>query len=407
MDVRLLQKPLPRALLLFSVPTILLIVILVWSIVHQEPQQYVDLAQGFLHGHLYFLRSIGGIGNDPVLYKHHEYWSNGAFPAIVLLPFVALFDIFGWTFSQRYIEWLLVLGTLYLTYSLARKFKYSTEDSLFLMFGFTLGSTFAGIAIDSSAWMYAQALTTFILFWSLYEFFTRKRWWLVGMLCFCIFLARQPAALIVIFYGLELLRTSKERLITRFLPLVVPLTAAIALQALYNFARFHNPLNNGSQYQLLAPVSAESRALGVLSIRHIPANLYFLVFSTPDTVPITNTSWSLTAPFIKNNPYGTSIFITSPYFIYLFGRKWAAFSQTARNLLIASALSCLAILCFYGIGRSQFGYRYSLDFLPGLFVVFMLVYKAEHKQLSRGMKFLILGTIACNYYLLMSFAAAI
>jgi hypothetical protein len=339
-----------------------------------------------------------------VPYHGHQYWSEGLFPTIVVLPFVAVTDLFNGFFRQGYLDWLLVVGTLYLIYRIARQFKYEHEDSLILMFGFGLGSAYAGIAGASSGWSFAQVVTTFLLFLSLYEYFTRRRWWLIGVLCACIFLSRATAAPIVLFFGLELWQgRAKASRFLRLLPLVLPMIVAGCIQGLYNFLRFHSPFNGGYEYQLLSADSAESRALGVFSLKHIPANLFSLVFGAPDVTARTSTSWSLKFPFIRNNSYGMSIFVTSPYFLYLLGRKWAVFTSTARNLLIAAACSCFAVLCFYGIGRDQFGYRYSLDFLPELFVVFMMVYKAEHTGLTRGMKFLLLAGGVFNAYLLCTY----
>lgn len=399
-----LRSRLLRQITTFAVPVLLLILVLTYNVASRPAQQFSELAQSFLHSHLYFLQPIGGIGQDPVLYNHHEYWSEGAFPVITLLPFVALFSIFHIFFYQGYLDWVFVLGTLYFVYMLARRFRYTIEDSLTLTLGFALGSAFVGVAVVSSGWVYAQVVCTFLLFWGLYEYFTRKRWWLIGTLCACIFLTRATAVPIILFFALEAWqgRATISRL-ARLLSLVLPFTLAACVQGLYNFLRFHNPLNGGYQYQLIASDSAASRALGVFSVQHIPANLFSLLLGAPQAVLRTTSSWTLKFPFIRNNEYGMSIFLTSPYFLYLLGRKWAVFTKTARNLLVAAACSCFSVLCFYGIGRNQFGYRYSLDFLPELFVVFMIVYRVEHERLSRGMKFLLLSAGVCNFYLLLTF----
>lgn len=391
-------------MLLFGLPALLLTCIIMYSIAGIPSQQFSDLASAFLQGHLYFLHPIGGIGQDPLLYSGHEYWGEGLFPALVLVPFVALFKFaFHLFFYQGYLDWLFVLGTIYLVYKLARQFKYTVEDSIVWAAAFALGSAFAGVAVVSSSWLFAQVVCTFLLFWALYEYFSGRRWWLIGALCSCIFLTRATATPIVIFFVLELWQGFKKFRPLPFLPLAVPVAVAMGVQGLYNFLRFHSPLNGGYEYQLLGASSAESRSLGVFSWRHIPANLYSLLLRGPVTALRTNTSWTQKFPYIRNNTNGMSLFITSPYFLYLLGRKWTAFSRTARHLLIAAAVSCVTVLCFYGIGRNQFGYRYSLDFLPELFVVLMLAYRAEHNRLTSGMRFLLLAAGILNAYLLATF----
>jgi hypothetical protein len=74
-----------------------------------------------------------------------------------------------------------------------------------------------------------------------------------------------------------------------------------------------------------------------------------------------------------------------------------------RNLLIAAGVSCLGVLCFYGLGRNQLGDRYSLDFLPEIFILFMVLYRKSHTEISGGMKCLLLGAGILNFYLLLSF----
>jgi hypothetical protein len=399
-----IPRPQMRQVFIFTLPILLLAFVLLYSAFGAQAQQFSDLAQSFLHGHLYFLHSIGGIGYDPIPYRGHQYWGEGLFPAVLLLPFAGIANLFNVFFQQGYIDWVLILATLYLVYALARKFTYSVEDSLILMFGWGLGSAYVGIAASSSGWSFAQVVSTFLLFLSLYEYFTQKRWWLIGGLCGCIFLTRGTAAPIVIFYALELWQGSaKKTQIMQYMPLLIPLVVALAIQGLYNYLRFHSPFNGGYEYQLLSADSAESRALGVFSVKHIPANLFSMLLGTPVTTPITATSWSLKFPFIRNNSYGMSLFLTSPYFLYLCGRQWKVFRSTARHLLVAAGMSCIGVLCFYGIGRDQFGYRYSLDFLPELFVVLMLVYRVEHRGLSRGMKVLLLGSGVVNWWLLLSY----
>ena len=98
-----------------------------------------------------------------------------------------------------------------------------------------------------------------------------------------------------------------------------------------------------------------------------------------------------------------SIFITSPYLLYLFSNKWSSFNTRARNLMVAALGSGLLVFSFYGVGLLQFGYRYSLDFLPELFLLFMIMYRKNHRDLSRGMKALLIGSGVFNFYLLLPF----
>lgn len=394
-----------RKALIFIVPIGIFVTVLVLGRIAEGSQQFSELAKAFLHGQTNFLKPIGSFGQDPIYWNGKIYWGEGPLPAILLIPFVAIFSIFHLFFYQGYIDWLLILGVFYFVYKLARILLYSLEDSLILAFGFVLGSVFIGVSVVSSSWLFAQVLTTFLLFWSLYEYLTRKRWWLIGLICGAIFLTRVTASPVIIFFLLELWRDNKARVnrMRYLVSLVLPALGAIVLIGLYNVVRFGDPLNGGYGYQLLYRDSSISRSYGIFSLIHVPANLYSLLLRAPLTPLKANGSWTLKFPYIESNPLGMSMFITSPYLLYFFTQKWSIFDKRCKNLMIAIACSAALVLTFYGIGIDQFGYRYSLDFLPEIFLLLMIVYRKNHKNLTRGMKTLLLGAGIVNFYMIWSY----
>lgn len=396
-----------REIAIFTVPAAIFVWLLTMNFTLEGSQQFSLLAQAFLHGHLNFKSSIGGLGQDPIFWHGRIYWGEGPLPAVLLVPFAAIFDIFHKFFWQGYLGWLLITGVAYFIFKIARALNFSNEDSLILVLGFTLGSVFIGVASVSSSWFFSQVLTTFLLFWGLYEYFcrTHKRWWLLGIICGLIVLTRVTAAPIVIFFALEIWRQKHKnsKRIKELIQLCLPFVGAVVLIGLYNFLRFGSPFNGGYEHQLLYPGSAESRAMGIFSLTHIPTNLYSLLLRGPVPVLKDTVSWTLKFPYIKNNIYGMSIFMTSPYLITLFTHKWSTFSTQARNLIVAITVSTLFVLSFYGLGMLQFGYRYSLDFLPELFLLFMIMYQKKHTKLSAGMRLLLLGSGLFNFYLLAPF----
>jgi hypothetical protein len=377
------------------------------NFVLEGSQQFSLMAKAFLHGQLNFLTPIGRLGQDPIFYHGKIYWGDGPFPALLLTPFVGLFSIFHRFYFQGYLGWVLILGVVFFVFKLARSLSYSKEDSFILTLGFTLGSVFIGVASVSSSWFFAQVLTTLLLFWGFYEFYTRKhkRWWLYGVICALILMTRITAAPVFVFFGLELLylNQSARQKLKKFVQLSLPIVVAVILLGLYNFLRFHNPFNGGYSHQLLYPDAIESRSSGMFSLEHIPTNFYSAILRAPDPVLRDSTSWTLKFPYIENNIYGMSIFITSPYLLSLFSHKWSSFDRRSRHLLIAALASALFVFSYFGIGLLQFGYRYSLDFLPELFLLFMIMYRKNHSRLSTGMKILLLGSGVFNFYLLLHF----
>lgn len=387
-------------------PVLLLLWIIVLSFSLEGSQQFSLLAQSFLYGQLNFRQWIGGLGQDPVLYHGKIYWDEGPLPAILITPFMAVFEAFHYFFWQGYLTWLLILGVAFFVFRLARKIGFSKEDSLFLMFGFCLGSVFIGVSSVSSSWFFAQVLTTLLLFAGLYEYFRgSRRWWLLGIICGLLLMTRGTAAVLLLFFLLELWRGKvviKGHKLKKLAELCLPVIAAGAFLGLYNFLRFHNPLNGGYMYQLLYPSAIASRDYGLFSLAHIPAGLYSALLRAPTPVLVNSGSWTLKFPFIKNNIYGMSIFITSPYLLALFFNKWSSFDRRARHLLLTAVVCALFVFAFFGLGMIQLGSRYTLDFLPELFVLFMLVYFKNHRRLSTGMKFTLIASGVLNFYLLMS-----
>jgi len=394
-----------REILIFGVPTIIFIAIVVMSFVLEGSQQFSLLAQSFLHGQLSFRSSIGGLGQDPIFWHGKVYWGEGPFPAVLLMPLVGFFSLFHRFYFQGYLDWVLILGVSFFVFKLARSLKYSKEDSIVLTLGFVLGSAFIGVASVSSSWFFAQVVTTFLLFWSLYEYYVRshKCWWLIGIICALILLTRVTATPVLLFFCLELwrLRRSIKQKLIKSIQLLLPTVFAIILWGLYNFLRFHNPFNGGYAHQLLYYDSAKARSYGEFSLIHVPAGLYSAIFGAPIRVLRDSGSWTLKFPYIQNNVYGMSIYITSPYLLSLFTHKWSSFEAKERNLLIAIFVSALFVFSYFGLGLIQFGYRYTLDFLPELFLLFMIMYRKNHTKLSNGMRTLLLGAGVFNFYLLL------
>ncbi len=406
LDINLHTRNNYKKIIIFTIPLSLFLVVIISNFVSGESQQFAELSRAFLHGQLNFLSPIGTYGQDPIFYHGKIFFGDGPFPAILLMPFMAVFNLFHAYFYQGHLQWLLVLGVLYFVYKLARKLTYSPEDSLILALGFTIGSAFLGVAAVPSSWLFAQVVTVFLLFWSLYEYYYQRRWWLIGIICGLTLLTRVTALPIILFFALELWqitdKTKKQKPI-KYIQLFSPVIFGFILLGLYNFLRFHNPFNGGYSHQLQFSDSIESKSLGTFSLIHIPTNFFSAVLSAPLTVARDHTSWTLRFPYVTSNPNGISIFITSAYLLNLFTHKWSSFDKRARNLLVAILASAFMVLSFYGIGKDQYGYRYSLDFLPVLFLLFMIMYKKNHKSLTRGMKLLLLGSIIINFYLAWSF----
>ena len=249
-------------------------------------------------------------------------------------------------------------------------------------------------------------MTTLLLFWALHEYFSKKRPWLLGLLSGIILLTRVSAFPIIIFFLLQAL--GERETWRRRLAIVVQLLASASLGLLvllaYNYQRFRNIFEQGYNYQVLSRSLTQARTYGLFSYRHIPGNLYYSFLASLHPVFKDQLSHVLAFPYVRFDVWGLSLLITSPYLIYLGSLRLRDLSPLVRNLLVAISVSALMVFSYYGIGYAQFGYRYALDFLPLVFVIFILSYKNKHHELSARMKTLILCSGVFNLYLLVTFA---
>ncbi len=172
----------------------------------------------------------------------------------------------------------------------------------------------------------------------------------------------------------------------------------MAFQLFYNFARFGNIFDEGyfdvyrrylnlaipySFYRLLVPVSFPH--FGYMDIRNIPLHLYTLFLMPPEILA--------KFPFIRPSPYGLSILITSPLFLYALRAKWR--EKLVKASWLAIGLTSIPIFLHFSQGWVQFGYRFLLDFAPFLLILTALGIK---NKITPFKVFLLLFSISINYW---------
>lgn len=367
--------------------------------IHTE-QQFSFLAKSFLKLKPYFTE-IPQTLEDTAPFANKHYWPLGPLPSIVLLPFVFIFQLFKAFFYQGYMQIALVVGVYYLTYKISGQFSFSKEDSLYLAFAFCFASTFLGVAMMPWSWYFSQVLATFLLFLFLFEFFAGKRPLILGSIAGALLLTRITASLVFLVYIFDLLYDKKTgNKLKNAAHLMTPYFLALVLLSAYNYIRFQSPFEQGYAFQIIPDFAKEARDLGILSLAHLPSNLYYFLLAGPLPVFRDGASHILKFPFISANQWGMSLFVTSPYFVFLLFQKFR--DKLAINLIAVSALIFIPISLYYGIGYRQFGYRYSLDFLPLLFVVFVKKYFEAKQKLSFNLKLIIIFSALANLYLFLT-----
>jgi hypothetical protein len=313
---------------------------------------------------------------------------------------VYLFGLAGANFYQGHLQFILVFGVIFLVSKLVAKFFKNSLDIIFLTFAFGFSSAFLGLALRPSSWFFSQVIATFLLTLFLYEFLDKKRYWFLGIISALLFLTRITTALVVFVPLLDLLfgQESLRRRFIKALMLLFLLSLGIGAQGFYNYVRFGSFLEQGYSMQIIPPLQSSMRNYGLFSLVHLPGNLYYFLLSTPLPVFRDNISHVLKFPYIQANPWGMSIFVTSPYFVYLFFLKYK--DKLSKILIATSILIAIPLFLYYGVGYRQFGYRYSLDFLPLLFVLFIKNLRKKHKRIPLAMKYVIVVSSIVNLYLI-------
>jgi hypothetical protein len=365
-------------------------------------QQFIYLSKSFLQGRL-DITQYPDPWSGVSYFKGKYFWPLGPFPAVILMPFVYIFDLFNRSFPLKYVQVPLVFAIFFLWVKIARKFSFNYKDSLYLGTAFIFASCFIDVGLYPWSWQFAQVVAVFLILIAIYEYLTRKRYLFLGAIYGLLLLTRISASLGIIFFILDIIYrnlriTEKAKDLAK---LLTPYLLALMILGLYNYLRFGILLEQGYSYQLAEGAILKARDYGLFGLIHIPGNLYNFLMASPSPVLKDGVSYVLAYPYIKYQPWGLSIFFTSPYFVYLVFLKYK--DRISKFLWITSGVIALPIFLYYGIGVSQFGYRYSLDFLPYLFLLLIRNYKKQRGNLSSGFKLVIIISVMFNLYLLATF----
>ena len=367
----------------------------------RSEQQFAYLAKSFLHGELAFEDVPGWGFGDTSPSNGRYYWALGPFSAVVLVPFELAAGAFGVFFYQGYLQPLLVIAVLLLVYRVARVTGYGVEDSMYLAFGFGFATVFLGVALWPWSWYFSQVITSVLLFAAIAEMCTRRRPWLLGIL-FGLALATRVTAVVGALWcagAILLAHDPWRKKLLSLIALGLPIVAAVALLMAYNHARFGNAMDPGYAEQLVSMTAPEgqSRALGLFSVHHIPRNLYTLLLEAPSPVRRSDVSLVLNFPYVVDTKVGMAFWVTSPCLLYLLGLRYR--DSTSVLLLLTALLTAVPLMMSFAPGGRQFGYRYSLDFLPFLYYLLLRNYRQQRGDLTAGFKAVILGSAAWNLYL--------
>lgn len=374
---------------------------------------FVPLANALLHGQDWLatarpweelaLRAAGGF-----------YVPFPPFPALALMPFVALFGEGGVD-----VNWTVALFAglaVWQTYGLMRDLGLRLRDTLVLTISFALGSEFFYVAATGGHHHLPMIIAILGMTGAL-RLGLAKRWpVLAGVLLGCAIASRPPVAFTLpLFFYLyardlgPLLHAARQtgaiiaRLLIRWTLLAAPLILTAILVGAYNYAHFGSPANFGYDliivgndqtlrctvgcgYPALSPWFTE----GIESISYIPRSLYYMLASGFNIVG--------SFPYLKPSWYGLSILVVMPSLFWLFRAPWR--DRLVQVAGVAILLGILPDLAHGSWGFAQVGYRFILDVLP---IAWLLVGLAVARHgLSKWLFAALCAGAAVSWYITVS-----
>lgn len=346
---------------------------------HQNLHYFTPLADSLMQGRLDVEPSPQL--NELVPHQDKHYVVYPPMPAVVLIPFVA---IFGENFNQKWASIFIAglsIGFFYLLVGRFTKEKW-IQVSLTALLAF--GTNFYFTALAGTSWYFAHICAVFFTILSLLCA-SSKRPFLSGIFLGASFLSRLPTILIfpVLAYLVVREEGNKERLrvLTKF---SVMIACAIIIFGLYNYFRFGRTTETG--YSLIPGILEEPWfSKGVFDFSYLLRNLEAAFASFPQI--------SAHFPYFVPSNYAMAIYISSPALLLVFATKIK--EGAVRFLVLSSALASLPGFLHATVGFTQFGYRFSLDYI--VLLILILVFSFERVDRKVAIPFVALS-IAINLY---------
>lgn len=323
---------------------------------------FVRLADSFLHGKMYLTEQPSWLSElIPSGTKYFVPYSP--FPAIALIPFIALF---GPNFSQTIFTNLIgaIVPTAFYLVSIQKKLPKQSQIFITLLSG--IGTIMWFESSVGSSWYLGQMMAAASLSVALLLALKKVSPFWVGLAIGAAYMSRIHTILAIpvfLYLQKELLFDNKFkwRNITLF---GFSVGIFVLINALYNYARFGVFWDIG--YLLIPGVLSEPWfSHGIENIIYIPQNLKSVFLSFPKHLN--------SPPYIEPSWNGLAIWITTPAFVFAL---LAPIKRRLTQFLWASILLIFVFVLSHGSnGFAQFGYRFAIDFYP--FLIFLTLLGIE------------------------------
>jgi hypothetical protein len=335
---------------------------------------FVYQADAFLHGQLALAVPRPPNLNDWVLRDGRWYVSFPPFPALLMVPFVA---VFGLSFNDVTFTLFFSAANVALLYRLLRRIQLDRAGwehvAFALIYGF--GTLAWSCGIRGEVWYTAETIGVTLTLLYLHAALGARHPILAGLAVACAAITRAPLAFSAVFFLFEALSPDgpvewgRLRDPARWrvaLPKLVPYALAIGAVAVpmawMNYARFGSFGEFGHSHLYANRVNEQIRRYGLFHYAFLERNLHDAFIRLPEIQ---------LQPFrIGFNGEGMSLFVTTPLFLYLLAPRQKP--RLHRALWLTVALVAIPGFFYQNSGYYQFGFRFSLDYTPYLILLLAL-----------------------------------
>jgi hypothetical protein len=344
---------------------------------------YFDqLADSFLHGRVHLKNPAST--HDLTMHNGKWYVPFPPLAAVLMMPFVAVFGVTG----MSTVVFSAVLGGINagLVHRLLHRIAaagiapLSARSRRWLIVMWTFGTVHWYIAVQGSVWFVAHVCAVTFVLWALCCS-VEKRPLLAGVLLGVAALSRPTTLLLApALFGLANASDGADERSAGGTALRIVGSAAVVgvgLLLTYNYLRFGRLTEFGYRGENVArELAPDLAAFGQFNVHFIPHNIWAMVFAGP--------RWAAELNRADPDPYGMSMLLTTPALLYAFRASWsrrAVHNSAIRWCWLGIGLCLIPLLTYYNTGWYQFGYRFSMDFLPVLLVL-VAVGVSRRKELS-------------------------
>jgi hypothetical protein len=370
---------------------------------HTSYNHYALLADAWLHGRQDL---PGGAphytgNNDFATFQGKTYISFPPFPAVLMMPLVKASGSPEDFRDGQFMIWLAGLGPalLFLVFEKLRRTgrgARSEVENVMLSVLFAFGTVYFFTSVEGTVWFAAHVVSAALVAGYLLCALDAEHPVIAGLLLGCSFATRPVTSLLALFFALEAVRVSaggeiaagetfgervtetwkkvdRSALFKRWALFAAPILPILALCSWSNYSRFGVWSPNAFGHEHLSVAWHDRmQKWGLFGYHYLAKNLGVALTELP-WLPGkgTHVSWlpgknGGVAPF-QINEHGLAVWLTTPIYFFLLrprGRDWLH-GVTALSIVGPAVM----LLLYQNTGWRQFGYRFSNDYAPLLFVL--------------------------------------